>query len=183
MSAVDPVSAVELAALVRRYLHDHHFTRSYVTFTAESQHLLTTLQSPSVVRFTVAPPPAGTGSSARAYAVPRRNTRPYLRACGVLSHAAASRRASFRACGAAPATSAGLLDGAVLQGRLTWPAASCQLPLSDGASVVVGGTQPMMSLSGILNEYITLKERVRAVRRIRVCRALTAPQPSGLRRA
>ena len=28
MSAEDPVSAVELAALVRRYLHDHHYTRS-----------------------------------------------------------------------------------------------------------------------------------------------------------
>jgi len=56
MSAEDPVSAVELAALVRRYLHDHHYTRSYVTFTAESQHLLTTLQSPNMVRLAAARP-------------------------------------------------------------------------------------------------------------------------------
>jgi len=37
----------------------------------------------------------------------------------------------------------------------------------------------MMSLSGILNEYVKLKDRVRSphMHRIRVGRTLTAPQP------
>jgi hypothetical protein len=53
------MSAVELAALVRRYLHDHHYARSYVTFTAESQHLLTSL--PLVVRCFPPDPPSWKG--------------------------------------------------------------------------------------------------------------------------